>query len=173
MEDCNEFIRNIHSDPKLHILLERVGVEPILSCRKCKDTGAEGKSRALLLNSPLEIVLCTNRLTKDHYQEAITHELIHAFDFTTRRYDFSTCEGLARSEVRAAREAECAKEIHFFGIKNRCIQRKATKSTETLHPTNGEGCVRKVLFQAMRDLAPFDSLTPTPRDAAPHSPHSH
>ena len=28
-------------------------------------------------------------------EEAVVHELIHAFDYSARRCDFNTCEGLA------------------------------------------------------------------------------
>ena len=45
--------------------------------------------------------------------EALTHELVHAVDHAHDRCKFATCEGLAFSEVRAARDAECDKHFYF------------------------------------------------------------
>ena len=134
------------------------GAQPQINCRRCDSSGIEGSSRAIILNSvPLEIVLCSNRLSKNEVKEALVHELIHAYDFSLNRVDFNTCTGLAHSEVRAAREAECKDEISLLGFKSRCIREKAKRSTRNIFPNGGGKCVDDVFIEAIRDLEPgFD-----------------
>jgi inner membrane protease ATP23 len=48
------------------------------------------------------IILCQNRfLSKQHMEDTLTHELIHAFDQCTTQINWSSCEQLACSEIRA------------------------------------------------------------------------
>ena len=61
--------------------------------------------------------------------EALTHELIHGYDYKLKRCDFSTCNGLAYSEVRAAREAECKNAYPFDFLNRWCIRRYAADAT--------------------------------------------
>jgi hypothetical protein len=105
-----------------------------LSCRTCADTGPEANARAFCMGpTPLSVVVCTNRLlhlqkttcdddnnNNNHtaaassaaalaeMEEILTHELVHVYDVRQLKLDLRDCENLAYSEVRAAREAECA-----------------------------------------------------------------
>jgi inner membrane protease ATP23 len=48
------------------------------------------------------ILLCQNRLlSKQHLQDTLTHELIHAFDHCTTNVNWNDCRHLACSEIRA------------------------------------------------------------------------
>ena len=76
-----------------------------LDCRPCGNSKGEGNARAFIVDNPVNIVLCTNRLTVDDLEEVLVHEMTHAYDYKFGHYDLTTCEGLAASEVRAAREA--------------------------------------------------------------------
>lgn len=85
-----------------------------LKCRRCDTTGPEAGARAFLMGpEPLSIVLCHNRIHSDadEVEEILTHELIHLYDVQTLQLDLADCETVAYSEVRAAREAECARGL--------------------------------------------------------------
>jgi len=85
-----------------------------LKCRRCETTGPEAGARAFLMGpEPLSIVLCHNRIHSDadEVEEILTHELIHLYDVQTLQLDLADCETVAYSEVRAAREAECARGV--------------------------------------------------------------
>jgi inner membrane protease ATP23 len=48
------------------------------------------------------VLLCQNRLMhKQHLQDTLIHELIHAFDHCTTHVNWNNCEQLACSEIRA------------------------------------------------------------------------
>jgi hypothetical protein len=87
---------------------EKTGHQLPINCINCQSSGIEGCARAFLSNPPPEITLCSNRLHgAKEVEEALVHELIHAYDFTARRMDLTQGKILGCSEVRAAREAEC------------------------------------------------------------------
>jgi hypothetical protein len=134
-----------------HITLE-------IQCRQCGTTGPEGSARAYLRGpSPLTIILCTNRLSlsdSEEINEVLTHELIHVFDVHHRKWDLSNCHTLARSEIRAAREAECDSITFGFWKKN-CVKDKAKNATKNMFPYNGYDCVNKVIDEAITDHSPF------------------
>lgn len=131
-----------------------------VSCRPCSSEGVEAGARAFLMNSvPLTVTLCTNRLKneKKDIEEALMHELVHAYDYVNGRCDFSTCNGLAYTEVRAAKAAECNGEYLIPWFKANCIKNHATKSTANLFPTKDAiQCVEKVYEAAAKDNAPFE-----------------
>jgi len=81
---------------------------------------------------------------------------------TIIRVDFSSCEGLAYSEVRAAREAEC-KDYNIYPFedwaKKKCVSFYASKSTCNMFPKIGSSCVNKVIDEAMKDLSPNNNNT--------------
>jgi len=129
-----------------------------IDCRKCSDSGIEGSARAFLEINPLGLTICSNRvLSQEDVEESLRHELVHAFDYTRRRYDLTTCEGLAASEVRAARESECSADKGFMlpYMRERCIQTKAAIATSNIFPSTGSQCVAAVLKIALADTAPF------------------
>eukprot|EP01035_Chromulina_nebulosa_P036363 gene36363-48982_t len=88
----------------------------MIQCDECKSSGVESRARGFLVNgNPLKIIVCANKINfdsansgKEVIKEIVLHELVHANDYRTNVCDFSTCEGLAYTEVKAARAAECA-----------------------------------------------------------------
>ena len=113
---------------------------PIL-CTDCPKGGAVGAARAFFAETGADrttscITVCANRLrTAADVREALTHELVHAYDWHQRgAQSLASCEGLACSEVRAHREAECAKyaclPIGASFATNACVKRKATSATQ-------------------------------------------
>jgi len=127
-------------------------------CKVCGTEGPEGSARAYVQGpSPLSIVLCSNRLpTQDDISEVLTHELIHVYDVHSRKWDLTDCNTLAKSEVRAAREAECADASLNF-TKRYCVKNKARVATTNMFPgERGRNCVGKVFEEAMGDNVPFE-----------------
>ena len=143
----------------ISIIQKKVGGINV-SCRPCGSEGVEAGARAFLTNSvPLTVTLCTNRLKneKKDVEEALMHELVHAYDYVHGRCDFSTCNGLAYTEVRAAKEAECSGMYPIPWFKANCIKNHATKSTANLFPMKDSiQCVEKVYDLAIKDNAPFE-----------------
>jgi len=147
-----------------------------IECRPCATTGPEQGARALIMGpTPLSIVACTNRLTPNDQEEmdqVLTHELLHAYDVKQLHLNFSDCESMAYSEVRAAREAECSISSSHFGnassttatggwaspaafLKQYCVKQKAIAATHNLFPRQGRNCVRTVFNKAYADPRPF------------------
>ena len=90
----------------------------------------------------------------------LTHELVHAYDYKLKRYDMFTCDGLAASEVRAAREAECSGEFPMQWFRNRCIKQRAKASTANLFPSEeASNSVEKVFSSAVVDVEPLGELS--------------
>ena len=115
-----------------------------LYCRKCSQKGPEAGARAFLMGpEPLSIVLCHNRIQsdRDEIEEILTHELIHLYDVQTLQLDLTDCETVAYSEIRAAREAECARYSPYRNAaKQGTDQHRATTTptTRTWNTTNKE-----------------------------------
>ena len=161
VDECSHLVNAILTkNPHLSALLVNpsTGRNVPIACRKCSDKGAEGKCRAFLQREPLEIVLCTNKLRASHIEEVVAHESTHAYDLTHRRVDLDTGLGLAYSEVRAARNAECSGWYPFeslLGMKERCIRKIATLSTAVVFPHDDAAkCVEVVFDKAMEDHSP-------------------
>jgi hypothetical protein len=158
---CEETVAAALQEEGMQKLMASLGdsAAPIIACKRCDNHGVEGSARAFIMNENagrLEVVLCSNRLSSSaEIKEAMTHELVHAYDFIKDRCNFHSCTGLAYTEIRAAREAECKDELSIFGIKKRCVQRKATRSTANLYPNDADRCVKEVLDAAMKDHQPF------------------
>ena len=157
--DCTTALQDALKDDQVKNLIAGLGLggSPALTCRPCENYGVEGNARGFIVANPIEIVLCANRLSKNDVKEVLKHELIHAFDFVNKRVDFNSCRGLAYTEIRAAREAECSDELAFLGIKSRCIRRKATASTRNIFPLDASACVEEVFQAAVNDRSPFNS----------------
>ena len=159
---------------------ETIAVE----CRNCESTGPEQGARALIMGpTPLSIIVCTNRLLhvgdnkyereddkNNEMTQILTHELVHAYDVQRLQLNFSDCETVAYSEVRAAREAEC----YPYNNKNNnshkntninindwwwttelCVRQRAIGATRNVFPGQGRGCVATVFRQAYNDPRPF------------------
>jgi len=81
----------------------------------------------------------------------LAHELTHARDFLVVGLDLGACGGLACSEVRAARAAECVDRWDFLGARRRCTREVASTSTRmAFGATDGPRCVAAV-FDACYD----------------------
>lgn len=132
------------------------GVELLIKCRKCGNDGPEGAARAYVAGPyPLSIILCSNRLyRKEDMDEVLVHELMHVYDVHYRNWDLTNCHTLAKSEVRAAREAECADTTMSF-TKRYCAKERAKVATGNMFPDLGNKCVAAVFEEAMEDKAPF------------------
>jgi len=155
LQNYREYQKNPQqqSDNKIFQLFEKLETSNIdISCRKCKLDGTEGTARAFLSNSPFQITLCTNRLSVNDIDEALSHELTHAYDYYYGRTNFDTCEGLAYSEIRAAKNGECANVWEPF--KQYCVKKYATRATSNLYPRNAKECVKTAWEQAYKDLEP-------------------
>mmetsp|Transcript_23955 Transcript_23955/g.36484 ORF Transcript_23955/g.36484 Transcript_23955/m.36484 type:complete len:340 (-) Transcript_23955:74-1093(-) len=127
-----------------------------IQCRKCGNEGPEGGARAYVRGpNPLSIVLCSNRLaTQEEIEQVLVHELIHVYDVHVRNFDLLNCYTLAKSEIRAAREAECANVSMSF-TKRFCVKEKARVATTNMFPDLGVQCVGAVFEESMRDKEPF------------------
>mmetsp|Transcript_17372 Transcript_17372/g.29139 ORF Transcript_17372/g.29139 Transcript_17372/m.29139 type:complete len:194 (-) Transcript_17372:137-718(-) len=171
--ECDLLVKELLSrDKKLRSLLkvDANGSDPTwnIRCRNCDMGGIEGRARAYITEKPNEIILCSNRLKDGQsVKEALTHESVHAYDYANQRCDFFSCDGLAYTEVRAAREAECSNRymhtLPFVGdwFKENCIKGRATASTSNLFPKNARHCVEKVYSKAVLDDHPQLEATTT------------
>ena len=162
---CNELIHEAVKIPRINQLLKSLGTNKpnwqgiAIDCRRCSTDGVEGNARAMLSENPLGVTICVNRVHDiGEISSSLTHELTHAYDFLQNRYDFNTCHGLASSEIRAAREAECnsyTKSELFPYFRNECIKQHAERSTANLYPSKeAKECVKTVFNKAMADLEP-------------------
>ena len=132
------------------------GIDLQISCQKCGDVGPESGARAFVKGpEPLSIVLCQNRLsTQEEINEVLVHELMHVYDVHYRGWDLTNCYTLAKSEIRAAREAECSDSSIKF-MKRFCVKEKAKVATKNMFNDVGLQCVNTVFEDAMKDVEPF------------------
>ena len=157
INECEILVKEIVTkDPKLQRLLG-VGQEQWnIACKTCTNNGVEGKARAFITADPNQIILCANRLASEKaIKESLIHEAVHAYDYSQKRCDFYSCEGLAYTEVRAAREAECSRYFPFEWFKEYCIKSRAANSTSNLFPNGARKCVDTVYKEAVSDLHPL------------------
>ena len=130
-----------------------------IECRPCSSTGPESGARAFVMGpSPLSIVLCSNRLSYHdpaEMEQVLVHELVHVYDVRVHQLDLRTCENLAYSEVRAARDAEC-KDAWLAG--HYCVPHKAYLATSNLFPADeAKACLSRVFEEAMADTVPLQA----------------
>ena len=155
--DCqklaDEFI--VSNDKLREMLKSKDGTELwTVQCKACVEPD-EKNARAYITNDS-EVILCNNRLkTKEKIEEALNHEAVHAYDFTNNRCDFNTCEGVAYSEIRAARNAECSGYYPFEWLRNSCIKATATNATGNIFPRAASKCVKSVFKAAVVDISPY------------------
>ena len=109
--------------------------------------------------------------SKQHAQDTIVHELIHAFDQCTARVDWTNCLHLACSEVRAAslsgdckltREMKRGYLMHFFKHHQQCVYRRAVLSLKQSPHCGNDNVphesVMAVWDSCFADTAPFDEI---------------
>jgi hypothetical protein len=161
--ECDRIVQDLlRSNEKISVLLggklDNGGSKII--CRVC-DAPEERNARAYI-TSEAEIVLCANRLRNEaEIQRALTHEAVHAFDFANNRCDFSTSDGTAYSEVRAAREAECAGFHLCDWFRKRCIKSNAINATANMFGRSAaSNAVESVFTAAVADLQPESPQPP-------------
>jgi hypothetical protein len=132
---------------------------------ECDIAPPEIKARGYLLESkPYRIILCANHLSSPaDVEQLLRHELTHLYDHLSNRCSLSTCQGLAYSEVRAARNGECfsflsspmrrmISEKLFPFFYESCVKSHSVASTRNLFPQDGEKCVKEVFNKAIKDL---------------------
>jgi len=127
------------------------------------------------------ITMCFNALSDaEEVEEALAHELIHAYDHCVFERDLTDCEQLACSEIRAAREAECKRgfgniaktllcrdamglnpeNVEFDSrlcqnFKEQCVMKYARKSVSAIFPGRARSCVESQMRRCFQDIAPF------------------
>eukprot|EP00638_Chattonella_subsalsa_P004086 CAMPEP_0117756486 /NCGR_PEP_ID=MMETSP0947-20121206/14110_1 /TAXON_ID=44440 /ORGANISM="Chattonella subsalsa, Strain CCMP2191" /LENGTH=230 /DNA_ID=CAMNT_0005576089 /DNA_START=99 /DNA_END=791 /DNA_ORIENTATION=+ len=144
-------------------------------CRLCSNTGIEGGARAFIETPPTTIVLCANRLRGEkEVEEALVHELVHAYDFCVKGRDLFDCNQLAYSEVRAARESECFYRNYLgsYGpawfkekMTETCIEKNAINATKSIFPNQASTCVASIFSEALKDMEPFQDTRTTSDDS--------
>ena len=159
---CQDVIKNMKDDPQISLLLNKIKLPPQFECKNCDSIDInEQNIKAYLLQynnkeKPNKIILCTNsNSSSSDLKVASKHELIHAYDLSNKRYHFGDCHGLAHTEIRAAREADCNHYFVFDFMKKACIIDKASTSTNSIFKGRGRECVKDVYDSAMRDNEPF------------------
>ncbi|KAI9359548.1 peptidase M76 [Zopfochytrium polystomum] len=148
--------------------LERVRCpfrKELLQCVPCDAVRSGGFSPGM------GVVLCQNRFTsRQHMEDTLTHELIHAYDFCTTKINFNNCEQHACTEIRAANlsgECKFTREVGrgYFALAKHhqvCVRRRAILSLKQnpscAGPNVAEDAVRAVWNSCFRDTAPFDEI---------------
>eukprot|EP00003_Mantamonas_plastica_P018241 TRINITY_DN298_c0_g4_i2.p1 TRINITY_DN298_c0_g4~~TRINITY_DN298_c0_g4_i2.p1 ORF type:complete len:113 (+),score=0.07 TRINITY_DN298_c0_g4_i2:162-500(+) len=107
--------------------------------------------------------------SQEMVNEAITHELVHAYDHCRAEVDWTNLEHHACSEVRAANlSGDCymTRELmrgnlgNFMGQQRECVKRRAILSVKLNKKCNGEQeakeAVEKVFERCYQDTDPFD-----------------
>lgn len=161
VRECEKIVENFFLlESKVNVLSDKITTRPHISCQDCSRTAPDmnNTTRAAIRDKfPLEIVLCCDRLRGSQIEEVLVHELVHAYDYSHNRCNFSTCAGLAYSEIRAAREAECSKGFYPFEfMRQMCVRNVAIRSTCNLFPTaEATACVDAAMSTAIEDLEPF------------------
>ena len=155
-------------DKYTHALDKLDKVKFKISCIDCSKRGVQ--ARGFLEVDPMAIKICADRIQSTEVQMLVNHELVHAYDYALGRCDFSTGQGLAYSEVRAAREAECSGWFLHDYFRTLCIKDHATRSTQKIFSSSSSSssaassaasCVDEVYESAMRDLEPYQSNSPS------------
>jgi inner membrane protease ATP23 len=86
------------------------------------------------------LYICSNLKEFILLETTITHELIHAFDFCTKKFDLLNCKQIACSEVRAAvMSGDCDWRLELgrgnlpmFGGLEKCAKRRAILAMKML-----------------------------------------
>ncbi|KAJ3239184.1 Mitochondrial inner membrane protease atp23 [Chytriomyces hyalinus] len=148
--------------------LEKVGCPFNAShfvCMPCDSNRAGGFS------PDAGVVLCQNKfLNRQHMEDTITHELVHAFDHCTTNINWKSPEQHACAEIRAVNlSGECrfTRELRRGNFQiarhhQACVRRRAVLGVSML-PGCGEGtvaedAVRVVWDKCFNDTAPFDEI---------------
>jgi len=173
-EALNMRVRSVTGKEALEMLQEKTQTAIPIVSRECLEDGVEGLARAMFALPP-SITLCSNRLyNRDDIGESLVHEMIHAYDYLVRKMDFSDCDQLACSEIRANRDGECKGKWMVEYFRRRCARRNAVCATQSMFPERGRDCVLRMFEKCFKDTVPFpkendgmsgaDSAEGPPRD---------
>lgn len=111
-----------------------------------------------------EIILLPERIWggEGEIREILRHEMVHAFDHSVLKRDLRSSAGLACSEIRAAREAECQQCGTGPFVRAACRVLPARLCEQWR-----EECVREVAVKAMEAAFPKHIATASVRDMFP------
>ncbi|KAJ3005292.1 Mitochondrial inner membrane protease atp23 [Thoreauomyces humboldtii] len=114
------------------------------------------------------IQLCANVLqSRQHLEDTLAHELVHAYDFCTRDVRLEDIRHHACTEIRAASlsgDCEWGREIKrgnlgFFGQFEKCVKRRAALAIafnpSCKGPAHARAVVDEVFPSCIDDTAPF------------------
>ncbi|ORE09022.1 hypothetical protein BCV72DRAFT_224291 [Rhizopus microsporus var. microsporus] len=133
-------------------------------CLPCDETRSGGFS-------PTAIILCYNRLPEKKMQEhTMVHEMVHMYDNTKFKVDWTNLKHQACSEIRAASlsgDCKWTREIRrgFFRFTKQhqeCVKRRAVLSVQQ-NPNcsskeEAERAVLSVFDSCFADTRPFDEI---------------
>ncbi|KAJ1922294.1 Mitochondrial inner membrane protease atp23 [Mycoemilia scoparia] len=136
-----------------------------MPCTKCDESRSGGFS------PEYGIDLCWNGFfSKDHMEDTMAHEMIHAYDHCNFKVNWLNLEHHACSEIRAASlSGDCRllrelKRGHYGFIKQhqKCVKRRAILSLLS-NPSckskeDAERAVNKVFDSCFNDTRPFDEI---------------
>ncbi|KAI8610293.1 metalloprotease ATP23 [Chytriomyces sp. MP71] len=148
--------------------LDKVGCpfdESLLVCMSCDANRAGGFS------PEAGIVLCQNKfLNRQHMEDTITHELVHAFDHCTTTVNWKSPIQHACAEIRAVNlsgECQFTRELRRGNFQiarhhQACVRRRAILGLKMLpgceEGTVAEDAVRVAWDACFNDTAPFDEI---------------
>jgi inner membrane protease ATP23 len=118
------------------------------------------------------VIICEDnveqfKISAEHVQRTVLHELIHAYDMCRAKMDCNDCKHLACTEVRAALlSGDCdlsnelqRRNFHFKGQGAKCVKRRAELSVAAQPHCAGDKAreaVEAVFDICLSDTAPFE-----------------
>lgn len=149
----------LQTNKKIKSKLKNLKHPPNIKCGVC-DVHARGYFSASSSKAKkTDIILCSNVIkNREDFETTLLHELTHASDHLTQKYNLSSCEGLASSEIQAAKAAECREGCYLFSkvcifgnvcdyFRKRCVKSYALNSTVKVFPKKGKSCIEKVFHK--------------------------
>jgi len=170
--DCELLVvEAIKSSPLVNTLikaLENSGcyfyVERHISCEPC------GKGLAGAFDKKLnQIVICDNYCKDlESVRRTLSHELVHMYDYCSKKVYFHNLQHLACTEIRAANLADCKSpfssvlirqsSLSFFGEHEKCVKSKAASSVRIIAGVSQDSAnqaVDSVFTKCYSDLEPI------------------
>ena len=111
-----------------------------------------------------QVIICSNTCKGDQkVEEILSHELVHMYDYCTKKINFDQIEHLACSEIRAASLASCAKYNWNYRSFEHCVKAKAAHSVAVMKKCRVDEAanhVEKVFSKCYEDLEPIGHRGP-------------
>lgn len=80
---------------------------PLMATSTPYRSGPAAGARAFLESPPPGVVLCANRLgSRQEVEEAVVHELVHAYDYMVAGIELRKCQSLAYRSVVASKSRQ-------------------------------------------------------------------